>query len=66
METLRFIFSSFWIWLGSVIILGVILKVPLLIISRLIRRSMIIKRGWPPAHLDADGDFHKVDTNNGN
>ena len=25
--------------------------------NRLIRHAAIRKRGWPPAHLDADGDF---------
>lgn len=32
MEILRFIFSDFWIWLGSAILLGMIVKVLLLIV----------------------------------
>lgn len=28
------------------------------VIERLARMAMVLVRGWPPAHLDADGDFH--------
>ena len=59
MTFIKFIFSSFWIWLGALIMLGVIVDAPIKIASRLTRRSMVIKKGWPPAHLDADGDWKK-------
>jgi hypothetical protein len=58
MEALRFVFSSFWIWLGFVLILYIPIEAIVKIISRLIRRSMITKQGWPPVHLDADGDWN--------
>jgi hypothetical protein len=57
MELIRFVFSSFWKWLGAVILLTILLNAPVRIIIRLIRRSMVLKQGWPPAHLDADGDW---------
>lgn len=28
--------------------------------NRLIRHLNVRKHGWPPEHLDADGDFKKV------
>lgn len=57
MEFMQFIFSSFWIWLGFFILLALIISFIFRVIARLIRRSMIRHQGWPPAHLDADGDF---------
>ena len=57
MDFLRFIFSSFWVWIGFVILIGVPIDAIVKIISRLIRRSIIVTQGWPPAHLDADGDW---------
>ena len=29
------------------------------VINRVLRRIKVILRGWPPEHLDADGDFLK-------
>ena len=34
---------------------------PLRLVNRWIRHKNIAARGWPPAHLDADGDW-KPDT----
>ncbi|MBR8073319.1 hypothetical protein KDX14_27720 [Burkholderia cenocepacia] len=31
------------------------------IVSRLYRVVMVSTRGWPPAHLDADGDWKQED-----
>lgn len=28
------------------------------VVERLARMVMVLVRGWPPAHLDADGEFH--------
>jgi hypothetical protein len=33
------------------------------IINRVIRSINIIFRGWPPEHLDADGDFYTPEDN---
>ena len=30
------------------------------LISRLLRAMMVMVRGWPPEHLDADGDWRKA------
>ena len=34
---------------------------PFRIINRWIRHRNVATRGWPPAHLDADGDWKKED-----
>lgn len=62
MEILRFIFSSFWVWLGFTILVYLPLDAIRLIIVRLIRRSIVSKHGWPPAHIDADGDWKPEQT----
>ena len=59
MACLKFIFSGFWIFVGSVIILSMILHTLLLFWNRFLRSVNIRKHGWPPAHCDADGDFLK-------
>lgn len=58
-EILNFIFSDFWIWLGFVIIFEMPFTLIAKIVKYLIRGASIRKHGWPPAHLDADGDFKK-------
>jgi hypothetical protein len=62
MEVLRFVFSSIWIFIGTIMIISALLypvKCLTMIINRLIRSSTIKKQGWPPVHLDADGDIHR-------
>lgn len=59
MNILQFMFSSFWIWLGMMLLISIPAQAVVSIISRLIRRSMVLKQGWPPNHLDADGDIKK-------
>ena len=39
-------------WLGLVIIINITAM-----INRLFRTIRVIIRGWPPEHLDIDGDF---------
>ncbi|WP_435018427.1 hypothetical protein TA3x_000401 [Tundrisphaera sp. TA3] len=34
---------------------------PFKLVNRWIRHRNIVAAGWPPAHLDADGDFLKGD-----
>jgi hypothetical protein len=35
---------------------ALILQAALVLVSRLIRIAIVSKNGWPPEHLDADGD----------
>lgn len=41
----------------SFLLIACAFRCVLLIISRLYRATMICVRGWPPNHLDADGDW---------
>ena len=61
MELLKFIFSSFWIWLGFTIIFGTVLNFILSFYNRTWRHFNIRKHGYPPAHCDGDGDFKPVE-----
>jgi len=58
-ELVRFIFSNFWIWLGFAILFEIPFNMIVKIVKHLVRGASIRKHGWPPAHLDADGDFKK-------
>jgi hypothetical protein len=57
MTLVRFIFSNFWVWLGAALLLALPFETIVKIVRLLVRRANIEKQGWPPAHLDADGDF---------
>ena len=46
-------------WFLALVIIffaGNIILMPLRLINRVIRHRNIAKAGWPPDHLDADGD----------
>ncbi len=38
-----------------------VLWYPFRIVNRFIRHLNIRKAGWPPPHVDADGDYHGKD-----
>lgn len=48
-------------WLPIMIGLYIIARCGFRCWNRLMRHMNVRKAGWPPAHLDADGDF-KADT----
>ena len=56
MEVLQFIFSSFWIWLGAMILIGVPLKFIYKSWTSLLRHLAIRKHGYP-SNCDANGEF---------
>jgi hypothetical protein len=60
-EILNIAFSGFWPFVGMTIILnGVayfVVNGLLRLWTRLMRMLMVSKHGWPPEHLDADGDW---------
>ncbi len=57
LSILEFIFSSFWVWLGSLLLLEILLKYVFLCWNRFLRHLNVRRAGWPPDHLDADGDW---------
>ena len=61
MELLKFTFSGAWTFIGVFalcsLFLHYVLNFILSIWARFMRLLMVRKSGWPPNHLDADGDF---------
>lgn len=63
-ELVKFMFSSFEVWLGFIIVIGMIISFANYCVgtmfrcwNRLMRHLNVRKAGWPPSHLDLDGDF---------
>lgn len=60
LELLKYATSGFWVFIGSFLLfnglLYFIINMILRIWSRFVRLLMVYKHGWPPDHLDADGD----------
>lgn len=44
---------SLWLFWMIVPLASLLLKIA----NRMLRSLKVLLRGWPPAHLDADGDF---------
>ena len=59
-EFLKFVFSNFWMWLGFVIIVGMVLNFIFKVYNRGLRHRNIMKHGYPPEHCDADGDYPQI------
>lgn len=53
----QFILSDFWVFIGFIITLSTVLHFIFNVWNRAWRHLNIRKSGWPPPHLDADGDF---------
>lgn len=60
-------FSGFFPFLGMIILINAIVyaafNAVLKFWSRFMRMLMVRKHGWPPGHLDADGDWPKQPKN---
>jgi hypothetical protein len=56
MEVIEYIFSSFWTWLGSMLLIGVLLSNTLKLIKYLLSLLIISFRGYPPDNCDAMGE----------
>ena len=67
-EVLKYTLSGFWIFCGSYCLIAMVLffivNGILKLLSRFFRMIMVSLRGWPPGHLDADGDFLDNQTKN--
>lgn len=61
MELIKFIFSGFWIFIGSFMIIGLFVNAIVILINRILRHANIRKHGYPPPHCDGDGDFKDND-----
>ena len=52
---------SLWLFWGVVPITTVLINFVMRCYSRTLRSLNILFRGWPPKHLDADGDFFEAE-----
>ena len=59
MEFIKFMFSGFWIFLGCLVLISMVLTFVLTMYNRTFRHWNIRKYGYPPIHCNADGDFKK-------
>jgi hypothetical protein len=56
-EIFKIIFTNVWTFIGTIILLELILGSFVNLINRILRHWNIRKYGYPPSHCDADGDF---------
>ena len=61
MKVIELIFESGWHFAGAFMLIWLLLYFSvnflLKLWVKLLRAVMVSLRGWPPTHLDADGDF---------
>lgn len=55
LEFFQYMTSSFWIFVGCVILVSIPLRFIYAIIARTLRHYSLMKHGYPPSHCDADG-----------
>jgi hypothetical protein len=51
------IFSSGWYVLAALLAIGAVCSTVFRIVNRFLRHLNISMHGWPPSHIDADGDW---------
>jgi len=59
MTFLEFTFTSFWHFIGMLIMISLVSNFLAKVWNRFWRHLNIRKHGYPPSHCDADGDFLK-------
>lgn len=63
LELIKYLLSSFLVFCGSYFLIAMTLYFAVngivRIFTRFFRMIMICKKGWPPNHLDGDGDVIK-------
>ncbi len=57
MTFLQFVFSGFFHFVGAATLLSMGCYYSFLFVNRTLRTVKVLVRGWPPPHLDADGDW---------
>jgi hypothetical protein len=56
-QLIEIAFSGFWQFIGVLIILNGAMHYLVNAWARLLRMMTVRKHGWPPPHIDADGDW---------
>jgi len=63
LEILKFAVSGFWVFVGCFSMISMVLYFLVnglnIFFGRILRMIMVSFRGWPPNHIDADGDWKK-------
>jgi hypothetical protein len=73
-EFFKFACSDFWIFIGSFFLTATLstLAIKMVIIisnlllkgwDRLLKSIVVLRRGWPPSHLDSDGNWINTNKN---
>lgn len=57
----KFAGESPWLTFFLAFIAAHVIALPFQLVKRWIRHRNIVARGWPPFHLDADGDTRSLD-----
>lgn len=58
----EFMSGSPWLTFFLALLVAQVLVWPFRLVNRVIRHRNIVARGWPPEHLDADGDKITLDS----
>lgn len=56
---------ALWLLWPFVLLPGALLSLARTLVFRTYRFVLVLARGWPPAHLDADGDWDLSDKQSG-
>jgi hypothetical protein len=57
LELLKYCTSGFWVFVGTFCFISLFITGFLRLIIRTFRLIVVLLKGWPPSHLDADGDW---------
>ncbi|MDC3312707.1 hypothetical protein OAV22_02095 [Flavobacteriaceae bacterium] len=57
---------ALWLWWGFFVAWIAAVNAVSKLCNRILRSLNILMRGWPPEHLDADGDFRELPENDEN
>lgn len=50
---------AFWALVFGYLLVLALVRVPFILTQRVLRAVVVLLRGWPTEHLDADGDWKK-------
>lgn len=60
-KILEIAFSGFFQFIGIFILFYIAVHYFVNFLNRVLRMIMVTLRGWPPEHLDADGDWNEYE-----
>ena len=63
-EIIKYSTSGFWVFIGCYSLITIVLYYIFRIFNRILRVITTSINGWPPEHLDSDGDFKSKEDGN--